>query len=334
MTSAEEGIGGKYVKNPEYWKSGLPYLDGIETRYIADPKAAYAAFIGSLDILSPLSGSDAKDYMGRQGSGYTPDYAGWEGLRGVPQPYTKRPPFNDARMTKALRLLTDHQEIMTTFTEVDAVRGGYGSIFPTSLDGWDLSQEEYKNHLEWKQPKDEATREGIRLLNAAGYNQTNRLKIRLVNLTSFSTLGQLLQDQWKRLSGNVIETELSNHDLNVFYGIRNNRDFDVLVNSHAAGISEADVWLNTFTTTKGGQNVMDHSDATLDAMVAKEGQEFDLQKRKGLVKDILKYWLENGPYTTTNKGYVLSARKPQVRNHVSETGMIGKQFESVWLDKA
>ena len=38
LTSAEA------VRNPDYWKSGLPYLDGVRTRVFKDPEPAYAAF--------------------------------------------------------------------------------------------------------------------------------------------------------------------------------------------------------------------------------------------------------------------------------------------------
>lgn len=34
----------KYAKNTEYWQKGLPYLDGIEIRYIIDPMTRKAAF--------------------------------------------------------------------------------------------------------------------------------------------------------------------------------------------------------------------------------------------------------------------------------------------------
>ena len=29
MKSAEDKVGAEYVRNPDYWKPGLPYLDGV-----------------------------------------------------------------------------------------------------------------------------------------------------------------------------------------------------------------------------------------------------------------------------------------------------------------
>ena len=35
-------------------------------------------------------------------------------------------------------------------------------MFPSALAAWDLTQDEYRKYLEWKQPKDEAAKEAIR----------------------------------------------------------------------------------------------------------------------------------------------------------------------------
>src|SRR6185437_3805350 len=44
----------KLVKNPDYWKKGLPYLDGIEYTIIRDRSTAELAFIaGKVDMTFP-----------------------------------------------------------------------------------------------------------------------------------------------------------------------------------------------------------------------------------------------------------------------------------------
>src|SRR5690606_8232999 len=49
--SAEQNVGGEYTRNPEYWKPGFPYLDGIRTQHFADEQPAYAAFrAGQVDV--------------------------------------------------------------------------------------------------------------------------------------------------------------------------------------------------------------------------------------------------------------------------------------------
>ena len=48
-------------------------------------------------------------------------------------PNTQRKPMDDARVTRALRLLIDHDEFNTAWAESHFGKGGYGSIFPTAL---------------------------------------------------------------------------------------------------------------------------------------------------------------------------------------------------------
>ena len=45
----------KLVKNPDYWKPGLPYLDGIEYTIIADRSTRMLSFVaGKFDMTLPL----------------------------------------------------------------------------------------------------------------------------------------------------------------------------------------------------------------------------------------------------------------------------------------
>lgn len=53
------------VKNPNYWKQGVPYLDTITERYVADPQALLLNFeSGSVDVVTTPPSRDLKRYMG------------------------------------------------------------------------------------------------------------------------------------------------------------------------------------------------------------------------------------------------------------------------------
>jgi peptide/nickel transport system substrate-binding protein len=58
------------VRNPNYWKSGLPYLDSINVRRIPDSNAQWSAFLaGQLDLVVP-PGGEVKDLLPEQGKKY------------------------------------------------------------------------------------------------------------------------------------------------------------------------------------------------------------------------------------------------------------------------
>ena len=56
----------KVTRNPDYWKPGRPYLDGIEYTIINDPATAELAFVaGKFDITFPFAADRAADHRHR-----------------------------------------------------------------------------------------------------------------------------------------------------------------------------------------------------------------------------------------------------------------------------
>ena len=135
--------------------------------------------------------------------------------------------MDDARVTRALRLLIDHDEFITSLALNVFGRGSHCSIFPPALASWDLTQDEYKTKLEWKQPKDDAAKEAISLLNAAGYTKDKPLKFEmLINANPQGTTGaQLMQAQWKRLSGGIVDTTIKGESQATAASLRQARKF-------------------------------------------------------------------------------------------------------------
>jgi peptide/nickel transport system substrate-binding protein len=271
MRSVEQDVGADYVRNPDYWKPGLPYLDGLRTQHFNEEGTAWAAFqAGRLDI-TRVPGTEAKKYIAAQGQGFEPY---WDRDPGVlmMNPNTRVAPFEDMRLARAMRLLIDHQEFNTAWGEVWFGRGRHGSIFPTALDSWDLSEEEYARHLEWKAPKDDAVREAMALLSAAGYNRQNPLKFELANQgippgTFSEGFAQLILGQWRRLGQGVVEPENKAYDLATSNTVRANRSYVYFVGGNQAGSNEPDSWLTQIYRTGAARNYANFSDARLDSMI-------------------------------------------------------------------
>lgn len=248
-------------------------------------------------------------------------------------PNVRQKPMDDQRVTRALRLLVDHDEFVKAWADVQYGRGGYGSIFPAALSDWDLTENEYRQHLEWKQPKDDAAKEAISLLTAAGFTKENPLKFTLIgnsgNVTQAGT--ELLQAQWKRLSQGVVDAQIRLLDTPTLDQLRARADFAYGWLGHSTGGVEPDIWLTSTYHSNGSLNFMGYSDATLDAMIDKQRAIFDETQRKAAVKQIVLYMIDHGPTTITTERYFLDGVQPQVQNHVPEYYLNGHLYESVWL---
>ena len=336
MKSAQQGVLVEYARNPDYWKPGLPYLDGFRSRNFADSQSSYAAFQANQIEVTLLGGPDVKPYIDRQPAGYTPAWGADDTLGVFIYPNTTVKPMDDPRVTRALRLLIDHDEFISGLALNVFGRGSYCSAFPPALSNWDLTQDEYKTKLEWKQPKDDAAKEAASLLNAAGYTKDKPLKFEvLINANPQGTTGaQLMQAQWKRLSGGVVDTTINGQSQATAASLRQAGTFTYVQAGHSVGPVDPELWLSTTYRTHGSNNFAKFSDPQLDTMIDKQRQTFDDKQRHAVVRDTLLYMLDHCPYTVGTGLYYFHAYQQRVQGYKPETHYLnGRLFQSVWLDE-
>jgi peptide/nickel transport system substrate-binding protein len=334
MKSIEENVGGEYVRNPEYWRPGQPYLDTFRTRAFADNQTSWAAFLaGQIDV-TLLDGPTAKTWIAQQGAGYTPAWGPDDTLGAFMYPNVRVKPMDDARVTRALRLLTDHDEWINAWALSLFGRGDHGSLFPPVMSAWDFTHDEYAAQLEWRQPKDDAAKEAIALLSAAGFTKDKPLKFTLIANTGQQgeSETQLLQAQWKRFSQGAVDIDIKLLEQSAIDSARANRSFTYGVFGHSAGPADPEIWLSTTYRTGGSLNFMGLSDSQLDSMIDKQRLIFDEKQRKAAVKGIVSYMIDHGPSTVGANRFFLHATQPKVRGYQPETHFLaGSQFAHVWL---
>ena len=334
MKSLEDNVASEYVRNPDYWKPGLPYLDGFRTRAFSDPLTAWSAFLANQVDIAQAPGTEVKNYVAQQGAAFTPEWYTDDNLVGYFCPNTKAKPMDDPRVTRALRLLMDHKELISAWAETFYGRGRYGSIFPAALGSWDLTDEEYGKYLEWKQPKDDAAKEGTALLSAAGFTKDNPLKFALEfnQGPTGQAEAQLAQAQWKRLSQGAVDAQLKGDDTATLDSVRATRSFTHASYGFSAGMVEPGIWLNTTYRSGGSLNFLGLSDPTLDAMIDKQQAMFDDRQRKAAVKEIVLYMIDHGPSTIGANLFFLYGVKPKVQGYAPEHALNGRQYQWIWLD--
>jgi peptide/nickel transport system substrate-binding protein len=333
MKSLEEKVGAEYVRNPDYWKPGLPYLDSLRTIYFSDEQTAYAAFQGGQVDITRVLGTETKNYIAQRGPGFTPDWF-LDNTYVFGQPNTKAKPMDDQRVTRALRLLIDHQQMISGWAEVWFGRGRHGAIFPTALQQWDLSHEEYERFQPWKPGKEEAIRDALSLLSAAGFSRETPLKFEVeISDAPFNVaFAQLYQGMWRQHGQGAIETQLRPRDSATANQIRAQRNFTYLVHGNVPGITEPDSWLTEIYRTGASLNYMNFSDPKFDEMIDKQRTIFDVAQRKAAVREIVLYYIQNGPGSIPANRYFLNATKPNIRGYAPEFYLNGSQYEHVWLE--
>ena len=332
MKSVEQGVGAEYVRNPDYWKPGLPYLDGFRTRHFGDPLSSWAAFLGGQVDIASVPGPEVKKYLAQRGSSATTDWYPDDTIE-FQYPNAQQKPMTDARVTRALRLLVDHDEFKTAFAETQWGQGQYGSIFPAALASWDLTEGEYRTHLEWKQPRDGAVKEALAQLSAAGFSKEHPLQFTLYGISSAALAAgaQLLQAQWRQLGQGVVDAQLQLFDAATIDKLHASRSYTYFYYGHSVGAVDPDPWLTTTYRTGGSLNFLGFSDPTLDSMTDKQRTIFDEKQRKAAVKEIILYMIDHGPSTIPINHFALVGIQPKVQNVAPDGYLNGRQYQSAWL---
>jgi peptide/nickel transport system substrate-binding protein len=329
------------VRNPDYWKPGLPYLDSIKSVFFADSGTANAAFLaGQVQVAcNALPGPDAKKaYNDQAGKPYAADWYSDISYTTV-QANLQHKPFDDPRVTRALRLLIDHDEASNGWAVTWFGRGYMSAYLPAGMQDWDLTQEEYRAFLEFKKPKDDAIKEAVSLLSAAGFSKNKPLRFALSGVNS-SEFGKAQAENHqaqlnKNSQGLVDVADLQLNPLAVSNQVLAQGNFDYLsANAVPAQPYDVDSWFTTLYRTGGGRNNGKFSDAKLDAMIDKQKTLFDLAQRKAAVKDILRYMMDNAPYTAWSGRYLINLSSRKVHNWVPEgvSTTWGYNYETVWME--
>jgi peptide/nickel transport system substrate-binding protein len=116
------------VRNPDYWQTGLPYLDQIIVTDVADETAQVNGLAaGQFDVIDELTAPSIAAVKSNGGNIEISDGGAWV-------PFTMRcdrPPFNDVRVRQAFRLIVDRPAMR------EAVFEGHGVIGNDLYSIWD-----------------------------------------------------------------------------------------------------------------------------------------------------------------------------------------------------
>jgi peptide/nickel transport system substrate-binding protein len=205
-----------YVRNPNYWKKGQPYLDALNYRIITDEQARIAALrAGAIDGAT-VSVDSAKSLAGVRGlkvlKGLT---AAFRELQFTIKEGENKP-WADRRVRQAVNYAINRQEI------IDKVYGGEGQFsahVATGYGPWQIPQKELRSKWEkYDLPK------ARKLMADAGFSKGFE-----VTLTTFSTpldfpaIAALIKSQLKRIN---IDVNIAPQDPATFAAANGRGTFD------------------------------------------------------------------------------------------------------------
>jgi peptide/nickel transport system substrate-binding protein len=327
-----------YQKNPDYFQSGLPYIDGIDVAVIPDPAAQRAAARGGQVLMVMQDTVDLKEVDTFPRS--SPDFTVFQRDSGSGAAIwhlsmrIDKAPFNDVRVRRALSMAINRQAI------TDTVFAGKASIllpFP-----WTYA---YDNPPDANVlgPYYKFDPEGAKqLLQAAGVQPGTTWSLLVGNYgPTVPTWSQLIQNDLKNVG---ITVTLDTPDVATFAGkyrpLVKPSEFDHL----ATGIvftNPVDPTLNMISNLKSNSNGnTDHiNDPQLDQLIDNLATELDSAKQKTLFQQIWQRIADQAYWPAIPEQVSLSYWNKAVQNYLpnyrsgSNLGWGMAQTPLAWVNK-
>lgn len=279
LKSYQRGQGWELVKNPDYFKPGLPFVDGIKTFVMKDHHAITQAFQSEQVLMCNRNGScgltvqehfDLAEAMQGKGVFYWQEPTLATGINLNP----RRPPFNDPRVRRAIYLAIDRQDM------IRALSLGKGTVgTPFYPNTWMSSP--LQEVLKWpgfRQPKEADLAEAKQLLAEAGYS--DGFKTSFLAYPSTVILGLMIKQHLKQIG---IEVELRLVDANAVLLAQAQGDYAITGIRHGPSILDPDEVFLSMYLPGGPRNQLHWEDPRLTAIYEQQARALDKAWRKALI---------------------------------------------------
>ncbi|MEG6267893.1 ABC transporter substrate-binding protein [Enterobacter quasihormaechei] len=257
------------VRNPHYWDNAHTVINKVTYLPISSEAADVNRYkAGEIDIVYtvPINQFDQlKKTLGSE-LDVSPQLATY-----YYQFNTTRPPFNDARVRRALNLALD-KDIIAGKVLGQGQRPAW-LISQPDIGGVKLQNPDYAS---W--PMDKRIAEAKKLLAEAGFNDSHPLSFNLLYNTSEShqRIAIAASSMWKKNLG--VEAKLQNQEWKTMLDTMHTHNFDAVRYAWIADYDDAATFLNTFRTGDS-QNTTQYSNPDYDRALVNAAKSKTAQER-------------------------------------------------------
>ncbi|MBV9532896.1 MAG: peptide ABC transporter substrate-binding protein, partial [Bradyrhizobium sp.] len=195
---ANESI--KLTRNPDYWKPGLPHLDGIEFTVIPNRSTAILAFVaGKFDMTFPTEVTipllkDVKSQAPKAVCVVAPLNVNTNIIVN-----SSKPPFDNLDIRRALALALDRKAFIDILFEGEADIGG--TMLPAPAGIWAMPRDMLESIPGYGTDINANREEARKLMQKAGYGPNKHLEVKVStrNLAVYRDPAVILIDQLKSI---------------------------------------------------------------------------------------------------------------------------------------
>jgi peptide/nickel transport system substrate-binding protein len=318
-----------FTRNPDYYRDGQPYVDGVEWLVINDESTGLAMYrTGQLDCAPGLGWNvRQQDVEALQKSHPHLKYRDFQSQSASAITMrTDMPPFTDVRVRRAISHAIDRQALI----EAVWVRGKPSPSISPGLVDWSLPIDQLGEGAKYYRydPK-----EARRLLAEAGYPKGFKTTLTVAGSRGHDIIddAQLIQRFLKEVG---IEAELKIQEYGAYVATTVQGKYEGLVRSPIGIAWEPDRRLYRAYSADSTLNTGHVNDPTLTAMVKEQRRTKDLEARRKIIFDIQRYAAEQQYYVYLNSNTITGSWQPYVKNYAPNQSMdYGNRAAALWLDR-
>ncbi|HEY0421064.1 MAG TPA: ABC transporter substrate-binding protein, partial [Acetobacteraceae bacterium] len=323
----------RLARNPEYWKPGRPYLDGIELPIITNRSTAMLAFIaGKLDMTFPteVTTQIRKDIMAQR-----PQAVCSLGPTNVSTNLIvnrDRPPFDNPDIRRAMALALDRKAFIDILSEGESDIGG--ALLPPPAGVWGMPPEMLRTVVGYD-PDVAKNREQARaIMRKLGYGPEKHLAVKIStrNIPSYRDPAVILIDHLKEI---FIDGELEVVETSVWFAKVSRKDYAVGLNLTGNALDDPDQAFYENFSCKSERNVTGYCNPELEKMFDAQSQETDMAKRRTMAWDIDRRLQEDVARPIILHIHAGTCWQPEVHGFTPmvNSSYNGYRFEDLWLDR-
>jgi peptide/nickel transport system substrate-binding protein len=318
-------------RNPEYWDSGKPYLDGYRALFVRDDAAqAFAVRAERAHIqFRGFSPAQRDDIVRTLGEKVTVQESPWNCGLVVAINHEKKP-FHDRRVRRALSLALDRYQAAGALSKIAIVREVAGVQVPRSL--FATPPDELVKLAGYGRDIQKSRAEARRLLADAAVNAGFSFVLKNRNISMpYEYIGTWLVDQWRRIGLNVRQ-EIQESGL-YFKDLRAG-NFEVSTDFQCGYVVDPDLDLYKFQSQgRSDSNYGRYTDPVLDDLYVLQSRTVDPEQRRRHIRAFEKRLLdEEAHYIYTLQWHRIVPHSSRVRGWtITPSHYLNNQLDTVWL---
>ena len=318
-----------FRRNPDYFRPGLPYVDGVEWLVVEDESTGLAMYrTGQLDAGPGLQWDVRQADLDTLKQGH-PNLRFQDMLANNATTIwmrTDKSPFTDVRVRRAISHAIDRQGVI----EAVWMRGELSPAVPRGLAEWSLPIDQLGEGAKYYRYD---AQEARRLLAEAGYAKGFKTALNATGGYGRDLLdaAQLVQRYLKEVG---IEVELKIQEYGAYQATTGQGKFEGLAMGPYALGWEADSSLYGQYMPDQLRNRGHVNDPKLAAMLKEQRRLKDPEARKQLIFDIQRYAAEQQYYVYLSSQVMTASWQPYMKNFAPNlTADFGSRAAALWLDR-